>query len=178
MTGPLILVGNPQAELEAAPKQYVDAETERAEEVESEKLNLTGGTMSGPLILSRNPQGQLEGSTKQYVDAETTRAETQEGNLENSIVSTNVSLSSKVNKAGDVMVGPLTLAGNPTQNLQAAPKQYVDAETERAENVEAGLLPSSGGTMTGALILSENPTQSLQAATKEYVDNAIQNLLS
>lgn len=34
-----------------------------------------------------------------------------------------------VKKAGDTMTGPLVLSGNPTQALQAAPKQYVDSRT-------------------------------------------------
>ena len=42
--------------------------------------------------------------------------------------------------AGGVMLGALTLAGNPTASLQAVPKQYVDAETTRAQAVEATLL--------------------------------------
>lgn len=33
----------------------------------------------------------------------------------------------RVAKAGDTMTGPLVLPGNPTLDLQAAPKQYVDA---------------------------------------------------
>lgn len=37
------------------------------------------------------------------------------------------SLASALNKGGDSMTGPLTLAGNPTELLQAVPKQYVDA---------------------------------------------------
>jgi len=34
-----------------------------------------------------------------------------------------------VKKAGDTMTGPLVLSGNPTQSLQASPKQYVDSRT-------------------------------------------------
>lgn len=34
-----------------------------------------------------------------------------------------------VQRTGDTMTGPLILSGNPTQNLQATPKQYVDAYT-------------------------------------------------
>lgn len=44
-----------------------------------------------------------------------------------------------VNVAGDTMTGTLTLAGNPSTNLEAAPKQYVDAETTRASGVEGAL---------------------------------------
>ena len=35
-------------------------------------------------------------------------------------------LDQKVNKTGDTMTGPLTLAGDPSNPLEAAPKQYVD----------------------------------------------------
>ena len=37
---------------------------------------------------------------------------------------------------GGTITGPLTLPGNPTAPLQAAPKQYVDAETTRAKAAE------------------------------------------
>lgn len=70
-----------------------------------------------------------------------------------------VALGSKVDKAGDTMTGALTLAGNPTAALDAAPKQYVDT-----------MLPKAGGTMTGALVLAGNPTAALDAAPKQYVD--------
>ena len=36
-------------------------------------------------------------------------------------------MSGFVQKAGDTMTGPLVLPGNPTANLQAAPKQYIDS---------------------------------------------------
>ena len=37
-------------------------------------------------------------------------------------------MAAKVAKAGDTMTGPLVLPGNPTTNLQAATKQYVDSK--------------------------------------------------
>lgn len=64
---------------------------------------------------------------------------------------------------GCTMTGAIVLPSNPTTNLQAATKQYVDAATT------AWL---AGGTMTGSLILNANPTVSLGAATKGYVDSA------
>jgi len=65
-------------------------------------------------------------------------------------------------KAGGTLTGYLTLNGNPTANLHAAPKQYVDT-----------FLPKSGGTLTGALTLSGAPSTDLQAATKKYVDDRV-----
>lgn len=68
-------------------------------------------------------------------------------------------------KNGGTMTGALTLAGAPTQDLQAATKKYVD------DNSGKGALMLSGGTMTGPLTLSGEPTADLMAATKKYVDD-------
>lgn len=64
---------------------------------------------------------------------------------------------------GGTLAGPLTLAGDPTTQLQAATKGYVDAQS-------SANLPKSGGTLTGALTLASNPTAALQAVPKQYVD--------
>lgn len=42
-----------------------------------------------------------------------------------------------VKKAGDTMTGPLTLPADPTENLQAATKQYVDSVTKAGLGAEA-----------------------------------------
>ena len=73
-------------------------------------------------------------------------------------------------KAGDAMTGFLTLNADPTANLQAATKQYVDAETIRATAVESTKVNRAGDTLTGFLTLNADPTANLQAATKQYVD--------
>jgi hypothetical protein len=64
------------------------------------------------------------------------------------------------------MTGALVLPGNPTTNLQAAPKQYVDTQ-------DALRVAKAGDTMTGALVLPADPTNNLEAATKQYVDNSV-----
>ncbi|MBN9563844.1 MAG: hypothetical protein J0H14_24440 [Alphaproteobacteria bacterium] len=72
--------------------------------------------------------------------------------------------------SGAAMTGPLSLAADPAQPLQAATKQYVDAAA-------AGSLAKTGGTLTGPLTLPFNPTQPLQAATKLYVDGQASAML-
>jgi hypothetical protein len=58
--------------------------------------------------------------------------------------------------SGGTMEGPIVLAGNPSGALQAAPKQYVDAETARAEAAEAAL----GTEIAGALpLLVQTPVK-------------------
>jgi hypothetical protein len=53
----------------------------------------------------------------------------------------------KVNKSGDVMTGFLTLNANPTANLQAATKQYVDSQV--AAGGITPQLPVVGGHLAG-----------------------------
>jgi hypothetical protein len=50
----------------------------------------------------------------------------------------------RVSKAGDTMTGPLVLSGNPTTNLQAATKQYVDG-TGSSHVVDRGYHKFPGG---------------------------------
>lgn len=66
-------------------------------------------------------------------------------------------------KDGSTMTGPLVLNADPTTNLGAATKQYVDTGV-------SGKVNKAGDTMTGALVLSGDPTVALGAATKQYVD--------
>lgn len=66
-------------------------------------------------------------------------------------VAVNVDLSSRVAKAGDTMTGPLTLSGNPTNNLHAAPKQYVDSAISGVDL--STRVAKSGDTMTGNLTI-------------------------
>lgn len=71
-----------------------------------------------------------------------------------------------VAKAGDTMTGALTLSGNPSSNMHAATKQYVDT-------ADSNLMPKSGGTFTGQIVLPGPPSNDLQAATKKYVDDTV-----
>ena len=76
-----------------------------------------------------------------------------------------VSTSSFVNKNGDSMTGPLTLAGDPTTSGQAATRHYVDSQTA---NVNMGLAQKIGRqgdtpiTMAGVRYASQ--FSSIQAA--------------
>jgi hypothetical protein len=75
----------------------------------------------------------------------------------------------KVSLAGDTMTGYLTLVANPTVNLHAATKQYVDNAVGALDQL-ATKVSLSGDTMTGYLTLAANPVNNLHAATKQYVD--------
>lgn len=79
-----------------------------------------------------------------------------------------------VNVAGDTLTGLLTLSGNPTANLHAAPKQYVDAG-DAAANANANTrVLKSGDTMTGMLLLpGTTPSNVNHATRKGYVDTQV-----
>lgn len=84
-------------------------------------------------------------------------------------VLTNIN-NAKLNTTGGTLTGPLVLPGDPTTNLQAAPKQYVDGRVDTRAVLKAG------STMTGDLILNGLPVVDLQAVPKIYVDNLINNV--
>jgi hypothetical protein len=60
--------------------------------------------------------------------------------------STQAALNTKVSKAGDTMTGALTLNANPTNNLHAATKQYVDASNLPAGGADGQVLAKASGT--------------------------------
>jgi microcystin-dependent protein len=86
-------------------------------------------------------------------------------------------INQRVAKAGDSMTGFLTLHANPSQNLHAATKQYVDTTVSNID-VSATAVMKAGSTMTGPLTLSGAPTANLHAATKKYVDDKYDDLFA
>lgn len=101
--------------------------------------------------------------------------------------------STKVDRAGDTMLGPLNLSGDPVADAEAANKHYVDQQdlalrtyvdaqdalnfTTLHDQIVAGddaldqsKVNKSGDTMVGSLILRADPLVPLEAATKSYVD--------
>lgn len=62
MTGDLMLNKNPQSDMQASTKKYVDDKV-------SESVPLSGGTMTGKLNLSGDPTEDKQAATKHYVDS-------------------------------------------------------------------------------------------------------------
>ena len=73
----------------------------------------------------------------------------------------NVGAGSYLSTAGGAVTGPITLPGNPSAPLQAAPKQYVDAGFSGKADLLAGLVPASelgAGTAAAGACLVGNGT--------------------
>lgn len=168
-------------QVDPVTKSYVDTQ-------DSAKLNLTGGTMTGPIVLSGLPTAGNQAASKQYIDNSISVLNDAISNGDASLqaqitdVVQDVAVlrtdpvtktyvdnqdALKLNKAGDSMSGALSLNGNPTANLHAVPKQYVDSAVT---TLTSGKLDKAGGTMTGTLVLASDPSAPLQPATKQYVD--------
>jgi hypothetical protein len=166
LTGRLTLAQDPITALEAATKQYVDntvdAHSYSKANSDSRYVNVSGDTMTGALTLSGSPTNALHAATKQYVDSSISGAT-------GSYYTAAQVDANFVHITGDTITGFLTLHANPTNNLHAATKQYVDSVKTYADSA---FIPFTGGVMTGTLILSAHPTSGspdLQAATKKYV---------
>jgi hypothetical protein len=123
LTGPLTLAADPTTALEAATKEYVDAQVARY-------LPLTGGVLTGPLTLSGNATANLQAVPLQQLNSAITSA-----------------LGAYLPLAGGTMTGSLVLAAEPIAPMEAATKSYVDAQ------VSGDYLPLSGGTLTGSLFV-------------------------
>lgn len=69
------------------------------------------------------------------------------------------------------MTALLTLSGNPTANLHAATKQYVDGQLSSVGGgLDSSKVNKAGDTMTGFLSLHNDPINDMHAVTKRYVD--------
>lgn len=124
-----------------------------------------GGEMLGKLLLLTDlPTQPQEAVSKAYVDSLTFAA------------------GPFMPQSGGTFSGPvihtstLTLVGNPVGNLDAAPKQYVDATGTLANNaltVANAAVRRAGDLMTGLLTLSTDPVSPMHAATKQYADTKL-----
>lgn len=91
--------------------------------------------------------------------------------------SLNGTLSSYMKKSGATMTGALMLSGEPTENLQAATKKYVDDAVANVptptggitqEQADARYVQLAGSTMTGDLKVLESPQSDASAVSKSY----------
>ena len=90
-----------------------------------------------------------------------------------------------VSLSGGTMTGNLILNGDPTNNLQAVTKQYVDVLGGTVNDILDGTealpyLPDNGGTLTGSLNMGNNkitmgatPTATTDVTNKGYVDGVV-----
>lgn len=134
MTGALILSGEPNVDLQAATKKYVDDAVANIptptggitqEQADARYVQLAGGTMTGDLKVLESPPSDASAVSKSYAQGLFAGAV----NTANAAKQT---AEAALPKSGGTMTGALTLAGNPTENLHAATKQYVDSKAGNA----------------------------------------------
>jgi len=134
----------------AATEQYVTAAVANRA-LDSSVVHLTGAeTIAGtkqfaaPPVLPA-PVGTNDAATKAYVDG---------------AVAT-VGAESFVEKAGDTMTGPLTLAGDPTAPEQASTRHYVDSGLAAKAGLVSGVVPANqlgSGLASASTCLNGNST--------------------
>jgi len=129
-------------------KQYVDAAVANRA-VDSVVVHLAGAEViqgakqfaAPPAVPA--PANASDAANKAYVDTAVA----------------NVGAGNFVAKAGDVMTGPLTLAGDPTATNHAATRHYVDTGLASKANLVNGVVPTAqlgSGTADGTLCLKGN----------------------
>jgi hypothetical protein len=136
--------------------------------LDAHKLNLAGGTMTGQLYLSGLPTTGSAAASKDYVDSQIGGAVTSFNTRTGAVVLTpaDVFAATGLLRTGGTMTGDLLLNSDPTADLGAATKQYVD----RLNPANKYLL-LTGGTMSGGIsfgaetVASGNPTDTSRHIT-------------
>ena len=88
------------------------------------------------------------------------------------------SVGTKVSKAGDTMTGLLVLSADPSANLGAATKQYVDTAETDANTTASGYVSTHSGLTTGVHGVTGNVvgTTDTQTLTNKTIDGASNTL--
>jgi hypothetical protein len=88
------------------------------------------------------------------------------------------SVGTKVSKAGDTMTGLLVLSADPSENLGAATKQYVDTAESDANTTASGYVSTHSGLTTGVHGVAGNVvgTTDTQTLTNKTIDGASNTL--
>ena len=143
------MVADPVEGMDAANKEYVDNAVAGVKPT-GDYLPLTGGTMSGDINMGVNNSVRFGAANYALYQNEDTGHLVLTGNSNTDIV--------EMNNIGTVQFGNETTIKNvktPTNNGDAAPKSYVDAQISIAKNdvqeQMQGYLPLTGGTLTGAV---------------------------
>jgi hypothetical protein len=167
--------------------EAVEAAILRLEGEVLDRLPFIGGTMTGPLILAAYPLDPMEATPRSYVEASIADLVPEAPFDDDAYGRRYNSWAAVLRLSGGTMRGPLMLAADPLDPMEAATRGYVgtsianlvpeapaDGATYGRQNKDwAAALPLIGGTLTGPLILAGDPTENSHAATKQYVDNAL-----
>lgn len=111
----------------------------------------SGDTMTGLLVLSGAPTADLHPATKKYTDDKNTSQDAAISASAAAAAAANTNANSRVLRAGDTMTGFLLLHADPTAQMHAATKKYVD---NIAGAAGGPFLPLTGGTLTGPLTVN------------------------
>lgn len=164
MTGALILNGDPDLNLEAATKQYVDSKVGTGYSFNGDYFNNSGSSITlksnsiDDVVINTISKSKIMGLETDLV------------NINNSISSSIANIAAKINRSGDTMTGDLSLYRDPIADSHAVTKKYTDTKYTEAVALS---VQKSGSTMTGSLILNSAPTTDNMASTKKYVDDQI-----
>ena len=119
-TGP---AGPPGAGTDATARAAAAA----AQATATAALPKAGGTMTGKLTLDGAPTNNLHAATKKYVDDNAGSASATDQTARDAAKAAKDVADAALPLAGGTLTGALTLSGEPTNDLHAATKKYVDA---------------------------------------------------
>lgn len=119
------------------------------DEADARYLQLAGGTMTGDLKVLESPQSDTSAVSKTYA----------QGLFANAVSTASAAqqtANAALPRSGGTMTGSLTLSGDPTADLQAATKKYVDEHSGQGGDEKTLIYSGQGsGTITPTVTFRE-----------------------
>ena len=168
-------LGGPTGGRDAANKKYVDIERTKAR-IDTSPFFLTDGSkdMTGDINMGKNivwnlsyPINENDAASKAYVDDEVASI-----NIDTSpffLIDGSRRMTGNINMGGKI----IKLLANPTNEMDASNKRYIDTEIAKVQSGDAsGLLPRDGSRdMTGTLDMGNNDIDNLKTVVEDDGEN-------
>lgn len=122
-------VATPTAGTDAANKTYVDTKVAKAGDTMTGKLTMSSAT--GAAVIDMGTTNKIINLADPVNNMDAVNLQTADARY--------------VNAAGDTMTGPLTMSADPTQNMHAATKQYVDSTVNTMKTTIQAATIDGGG---------------------------------
>lgn len=153
-------------------------------EADARYLQLAGGQMGGALLLYEDPVQNMEAATRQWVLAQVSAGGIPEAPTDGQIYGRNGNIRDwmpVVGLGGATLTGPLFLAANAAQAMQAVPLQQLNSSLGSYVPLIGNVTVTGPITMTGVssnLTLNSNATTNLQAVPLQQLTSTLGSYLT
>lgn len=176
--------------LEAGPTYYYEGQQLSSEQLTNNdyaifKKSVEGGAEEQWRALYQKSGPDAEGQWVEQYRIGSALTEAQQAAVDSGITKAKVTtyddydarITAAMPKSGGTFTGTVTLSADPTKDLEAATKKYVDdAKATVTSSVAGTYAPKENPTFTGTVTVPETPENNTDAASKKYVDGKFSSI--